>query len=52
MVSRRYLCPATGGEGGEGRLRGDLDPLSLGEDLLGDEESVLLEWKWRLKGEV
>ena len=35
MVSRRYLCPATGGEGGVGRLRGDLDLLSLGEALVG-----------------
>ena len=34
MVGRRYFCPATGGEGGLGRLRGDLDLLSLGEALV------------------
>ena len=42
MVSRRYLCPARGGEGGIGRLRGDLDLLSLGEALVGVEENVLV----------
>ena len=33
MVGRRYLCPVTGGEGGVGRLRGDLDLWRLGEAL-------------------
>lgn len=35
MVSRQYLCPATGGVGGVVRLRGELDLLSLGEALVG-----------------
>ena len=34
MVGPRYLCLARGGEGGVGRLRGDLDLLSLGEALV------------------
>ena len=33
MVGRRYLCPVTGGEGGVGRLRGDLYLWRLGEAL-------------------
>ena len=43
MVGPRYLCLARGGEGGVGRLRGDLDLLRLCEALVrGRGERIVL----------